>query len=454
MSHVHKLSWIALIGIYVLLASVGGIVVRAEGTSSTVVGVVPSAKTVNLEEVFEIQVWVNDTPPLYGADVILTFDPAILEVQDDNPLQSGVQVENGGFLQPGFVVYNYADNTNGIIRYANTQINPMPDAIGSGKLFIVHFKAKAVGETSLNLTKVELANRDGVIVPAQAQNGSVQVILQKPQADLAVEIDAPQSVNLGENFSYYITVDNAGPSAAEGITVTIQLDPIVVYQRSGGLNWNCQYQAALLQLVCRRDRIAAGASAAPIVVTITAPEEPAEVTVSASVNLSDSIEDPNLDNNSTSAETVVTQEQADLGLEINSPSSVNAQADFEYELRVANAGPHEAKQLKLTFQLPQGVTFRSVSGLSWNCSHNNGVVECTLGSLANGAIAPSIRVGVTAPSTAGKVTAIGNLTLSPLVNDPYPENNQKSIETIVVELPPTGPSNFIYLPLVFKSGTP
>jgi hypothetical protein len=98
MSNVRQKIWVVLLVLLFILSGSRISITRAESLSPTIVAVAPAAKTVNLGEVFEIQVWVNETPPLYGADVILTFDPQLLEVQDDNPVQSGVQVENGGFL--------------------------------------------------------------------------------------------------------------------------------------------------------------------------------------------------------------------------------------------------------------------------------------------------------------------------------------------------------------------
>ena len=99
-----------------------------------------SPATINGCDEAQLQVWVNDVVGLYGADIQLSFAPDVLEVVDSNSGASGIQVENGGFLKPDFIVINSADNSQGTIRYAMTQLNPTVPASGSGVLFVVHLE--------------------------------------------------------------------------------------------------------------------------------------------------------------------------------------------------------------------------------------------------------------------------------------------------------------------------
>lgn len=137
------------------------------------VSISPNPASLNGCETLALAIWVNNVSGLYGADIQLTFDPSILEVQDDDPLRNGVQVQNGGFLAPDFVLFNYADNSNGTIRYTITQLNPTQEVSGSGKLIIVHLKAKGNGSSAVHFSKVELANRDAGNIPATGQDGTV-----------------------------------------------------------------------------------------------------------------------------------------------------------------------------------------------------------------------------------------------------------------------------------------
>ena len=55
-------------------------------------------------ETIPVEVRVNDVIDLYGVDVKVAFDPDVLEVVDANPAKPGIQVQDGGFLSPDFVV--------------------------------------------------------------------------------------------------------------------------------------------------------------------------------------------------------------------------------------------------------------------------------------------------------------------------------------------------------------
>lgn len=105
-----------------------------------------------------VEVWVRDVEGMYGADVALTFDPAVLEVVDADPSSAGVQIQDGGFLNsPKFYVARIADNTTGVIQYIATSLNPAPVTNGSGVLFRVQFRAQGAGSSALHFTNVQLS---------------------------------------------------------------------------------------------------------------------------------------------------------------------------------------------------------------------------------------------------------------------------------------------------------
>lgn len=147
----------------------------AQPNSLTTATVSPVPAVINGCETVAVEIWVNDVAGLYGADVQLTFDPDVVEVQDDDPVKSGVQVQHGGFLKADFVLYNSADNSTGTLRYTITQLNPSLPANGSGKLLVMHLRGKSLGVSAVHFSKVELANRDAGIIPVSPVDGSVTV---------------------------------------------------------------------------------------------------------------------------------------------------------------------------------------------------------------------------------------------------------------------------------------
>jgi hypothetical protein len=124
----------------------------------------------------------EDVSDLYGAEIRLSFDPAVVEVVDIDPAKDGVQVGPGGFLDKGFVATNTADNAKGTVWYAATQLNPSEPKSGQGEILIVTFRGRKAGARSdVAIRSATLANRSGEVIPATLVGGEVRV-LQAGQA--------------------------------------------------------------------------------------------------------------------------------------------------------------------------------------------------------------------------------------------------------------------------------
>ena len=150
----------ALIGLTLLLA----LPVAGQGESA-VVRTDPTVIEVAAGQTATVQFVLADAQNAYGIDVHATFDPKVVEVVDADPGADGVQMTPGDFLRPDFVVRNVADNEKGTLRYALTQVNPTQPVSGTGVIFTVQFRGKAAGETALTLAPVELADRQGQLLP-------------------------------------------------------------------------------------------------------------------------------------------------------------------------------------------------------------------------------------------------------------------------------------------------
>ncbi len=149
----------------------------------------------------------------------------------------------------------------------------------------------------------------------------------------------------------------------------------------------------------------------------------------------------------------VLKQQADLSISLtDNPDPINAGDPLTYTVTVSNNGPHAAQGVSVTLQLPAGVGFQTASGTGWTCVQSGGVVTCSRAtSIGSGQTAAAITVQVTAPTQAGTITASASVALADSMDDPTPANNQASTTTTVVELPPTGPSFILYLPLVLNN---
>ncbi len=139
-----------------------------------------------------VDIRIENVNGLYGADVRLTFDPALLAVQDADPGKTGIQIGLGPLLTSGtyFVVINAADNVSGTIRLALTQLNPTLPITGSGVLARVVFKPVGpTGVSSIHFTQVQLASRTGSAIPATTQDGTINI--QPAAVDLSKSTSWP-----------------------------------------------------------------------------------------------------------------------------------------------------------------------------------------------------------------------------------------------------------------------
>ncbi len=171
---------IVLICSFTILLSLPGLAAgtqKSYQTSAASLTLSPSSGTITGCGTLNVEVWVNDVSGLYGVDLRMSFNPAVLEVVDSDPGKTGVQVQEGGFLANTWVLSNTADNTSGTIQYIATQLNPELAKGGTGKLLIIQFRAKSASlSTPLNFTYAELADRDGIAIPGSSSNGALQTI--------------------------------------------------------------------------------------------------------------------------------------------------------------------------------------------------------------------------------------------------------------------------------------
>lgn len=136
----------------------------------------PPAVTIGQGDTATISVRLENAQNVYGIDVRLRFDPAVIDVLDADAGKEGVQIAPGEFPYPDFIVLNAADNVSGTIKYASVQLNPRAPATGAGVIFSFQVRGKAAGrQTTLSVEALEMADRNGVSLPAQKQDGAVQV---------------------------------------------------------------------------------------------------------------------------------------------------------------------------------------------------------------------------------------------------------------------------------------
>ncbi len=253
----------------------------------------------------------------------------------------------------------------------------------------------------------------------------------KFQADLSVSIDdSPDPVTAGSQVVYTVTVVNLaqinGPETpglfgtAFDVEVTTTLDGDVSLVSTSGCTEDPSGVAT-----CSLGDLPKGGSTQ---FTITADVSPtASGTLTTSVEVSHDGPDPASGNNSASAETGISQPEADLSItKTDSVDPVIAGEPLSYTVTVSNAGPQAATNVVATDTLPSGVTLVPTSGCAEDPS---GAPACSLGDIPNGGSA-QYTINVTVDSaTSGTIT--NQASASSDTSDPNGGNDSTSEDTTV-----------------------
>jgi uncharacterized repeat protein (TIGR01451 family)/uncharacterized delta-60 repeat protein len=344
----------------------------------------------------------------------LTFDDAAT----NGFLPQGAQITNGTYKPTAYypvpALPAPAPPPNGV-RYTNSLgvfkgINPN----GGWGLYVIDDSQGNAGVISngwvLNLT---LANPVG------------------SNSDLGLTMTgSPDIAVLTSNVTYTLTVNNHGPAAASGVTVSNLLAASFVSASAsqgsfatngaGVLTWNIGGMAtngtAILTLVVLPPTTNnAGSFAVTNIATVTA----------GNIDL-------NPANDTAAVVTTVVTPTADLAMGIAAaPSPAFLGANITYTLTVSNLGPATAPAVIVTNGLPPNVTFVSATP---GYTLSGGTVTFTnLGNIGNGGQA-SATIVVQAPLVSATLTnAAGCFSL--LIIDPFKGNNKATIKTLVNAVP-------------------
>ncbi|WP_188711475.1 DUF11 domain-containing protein, partial [Alteromonas lipolytica] len=196
------------------------------------------------------------------------------------------------------------------------------------------------------------------------------------------------SPNLGDNVSFTLTVNNAGPDAATNVVVTDPLPAGFTFVSTDG-----SYNATTgLWTV---GSLASGATATLTIVATTTDSSAVTNTASVTADQTELASNDNTDSATVDAQAI------DLALsKAVDNAAPNLGDNVSFTLTVSNTGPDAATNVVVTDPLPAGFTFVSTDG-----SYNATTGLWTVGSLASGATATLTIVATTTDSSAVTNTA-------------------------------------------------
>jgi uncharacterized repeat protein (TIGR01451 family) len=257
-----------------------------------------------------------------------------------------------------------------------------------------------------------------------------------PQGDLFVEKTGPTGAAPDSDVVYTITVGNAGPDDATGVTLNDTLPGTMTFvslsQGSGPAMVCTTPGGGMGGLVsCTAATFPAGATAT-FTLTGHIPAGTPSGTTFANTATVTSGDDPNEENNSSS--TVLTVASADVGVVKTGTPSVTAGSNITYTITVSNAGPDTALSVTLEDPLPPDTTFVSLTqnnGPAAACATpgvgTSGIVSCNFAALGNGASAQFTLVVEAGNTTSATNTA----TVDSDSADSNPANDSSTVVTSV-----------------------
>ncbi|WP_339870323.1 isopeptide-forming domain-containing fimbrial protein, partial [uncultured Algoriphagus sp.] len=258
--------------------------------------------------------------------------------------------------------------------------------------------------------------------PDSPKESDPEVVTVEKDVDLEITKTASASTVLaGGEFSYTISVMNAGQSDATDLTITDAL-PVglsFISADNGGVN-----NAGTISWTV--PTLAAGASI-DLTLTVMVDADVATGTQISNVAIVSSPDDPDSPKES-DPEVVIVEKDVDLEItKTASASTVLAGGEFSYTISVTNTGLSDATDLTITDALPAGLSFISADNGGVN---NAGTISWTIPTLAAGAsIDLMLTVMVNADVAAG--TQISNVAIVSSPDDPdSPKESDPEVVTI------------------------
>ena len=196
-------------------------------------------------------------------------------------------------------------------------------------------------------------------------------------ADLTVSVEATNDViGAGERFSYFLTVENDGPTNAEAVTLTNRLPASVSFVSAASESLQCTEVDRVV--MCTTPMLELD-GAAEVEVVLQAPEASGSIVNEAEVSSTTPELDP--ENNTTSLETEVGT-GADLVLFAYAEDAAPG-VPVLFHVAVLNDGPQTAHDVTLVDTLPAGVELVSVTSTSGTCAPPSArELNCTLDTVA------------------------------------------------------------------------
>jgi len=217
-------------------------------THAATLSLSPSSGSYSLGQIFTVNILLNTQgAAIVAVDIMhLNYNPAYLEVQDENSGTSGVQILPGS-LMPNTAV-NSVDVVNGRITFAQSVLTPDTFTNSTGQtLASVRFRVLQIGTqpvtfnyTAASTTDCNIASYDGLDLLTSVTNGSY-TLADTTAPSVPANLNATAVSSSQINLSWSASTDNVGVTgyriyqcSGSGCTPSAQIDTTTntTYQNS------------------------------------------------------------------------------------------------------------------------------------------------------------------------------------------------------------------------------
>ena len=264
--------------------------------------------------------------------------------------------------------------------------------------------------------------------------GGTALAQAAPDADLFVTKSAPATAAAGSDVPYDVSVTNLGPDNADSVTLVDSLPPgmtFVSVSQTSGVTFVCSSPPVGSggAITCTAITLAPATSATFHIVAHIPPAATPGTVFTNSVSVSTTTIDPNSENDTAVAGTLVPGPASDVSVTKAGPTGATAGTDVTYSISLVSAGPDPATSVTLTDPLPGTETFVSFvqnNGPAFNCPPltvgSGGTVTCTLASFPAGTGA-SFTLVAHIPNGTGSGTVYNNSATVSAAEDTNSEND-------------------------------
>ena len=269
------------------------------------------------------------------------------------------------------------------------------------------------------------------------------------EADLSItKSDSPDPVTAGTQLTYTLTVDNAGPSTAQDVTITDTIPAGTSFV--SGVDGNGATVCTLVQtgtVVCDLGAMAPGATRIVYLTVLVAPSVPPG-SISNTATVSSATTDPNGANNSDTEGTNV-DAKADLWIDkqatqrsgnpspvliytlvVHNDAGCETDAQSTVSPNCGNGGPSDAKNITVTDRLPLDSKKLVVQYVSPQCTYNKAThtVTCTSPTVKAGT---SVTFVIEAQVSGSVGTILNSADVASTTTDPDLTNNRNDASIVM-----------------------